>query len=110
MKRYSALLAAILALPLAVVLSVSSAQAAGDATAGKAVYAKKCQGCHGLKGEKAKFGAITFNAVNSKEVQGRSDADLKKQSVSGVTGKMMKTNGVSDADLDNVVAYMRTLK
>jgi mono/diheme cytochrome c family protein len=111
MKRNSAVLAA-LALPLAAVmiLTASSSQAAGDAAAGKAVYQKKCQACHGINGEKAKFGPTTFNAVNSKEVQGRSDADLKKQSVSGVTGKMTTTKDVSDADLDNVVAYMRTLK
>lgn len=111
MKRNSAVLAAV-ALPLAAVMifTASPLQAAGDAAAGKVVYQKKCQMCHGVNGEKTKFGPTTFLAANSKEVLSRSDADLKKQSVSGVTGKMTTTKGVTDKDLDDVVAYMRTLK
>ena len=109
MKRYRAVVAIISALPFAVTIAASPVLAAGDPAAGKPVYVKKCQACHGPNGEKTKFGATTYAALNSKDVQSRSDEDLKKQSVYGVTGKMPKTP-VPDADMDNLIAYMRTFK
>jgi hypothetical protein len=42
-------------------------------------------------------------------VQAMSDADLKKVITSGM-GKMKPVTTVTGADLDNVVAYVRTLK
>jgi len=110
MKRNLAVAALVLGLAMAMILTAMPSQAAGDAAAGKTVYDKKCKLCHGANGEKTKFGATTFLACNSKEVLARSDADLKKQSVSGVTGKMPVTKGLTDKDLDDLVAYMRTFK
>src|SRR3989337_2263826 len=56
--------------------------AAGDATAGKALYDKKCATCHGKLGEGnpnlAKTLKVEFRHLGSKEVQAKSDDELKK--------------------------------
>lgn len=84
----------------------------GDAAAGKAVYWKKCATCHGAEGEGkeaiAKMMKVELRHLGSKEVQAKSDADLKKLSAEG-TGKMKPVTGLKDADLNNLVAYLRSL-
>src|SRR5271166_88044 len=84
---------------------------AADAAAGKAVYAK-CKTYHGANGEgnpaMAKVFKTEIKPLSDPEVQGMSDADIKKI-VSDGKGKM-KPVAVSGADLDNVVAYVKTLK
>jgi mono/diheme cytochrome c family protein len=110
MKR-STLLVGFLALPLAMLFATSSVKAQkGDADDGKDVYKKKCQSCHGANGEKTTYKDQTFAAMTSKDVQGLSDADLKKESVSGKTGKMDAVKGLSPQDLADLVAYIRTMK
>jgi hypothetical protein len=52
---------------------------------------------------------VTWVPLGSADVQKMSDDDLKKV-VSGGKGKMKPVSSVSGADLDNVVAYVRTLK
>ncbi|MBI3405325.1 MAG: cytochrome c [Acidobacteria bacterium] len=85
----------------------------GDAAAGKAIYTSKCAMCHGAAGEgkeaMAKMLKVEFKHLGSKEVQAKSDADLKKEIGEGV-GKMKPVKLASDADVANVIAYMRTLK
>lgn len=85
----------------------------GDATEGKTAYNKKCVTCHGKEGEgkaaMAKMLKVEMKHLGSKEVQAKSDADLTKNIVEGV-GKMKPVKGLSDADVANVVAYLRTLK
>jgi mono/diheme cytochrome c family protein len=87
--------------------------AAGDAAAGKAVYEKSCRSCHGADGTPnagiAKMLKIEMRHLGSAEVQKRSDDDLKKVTVEG-EGKMKPVKTVTGKDLDNVVAYVRTLK
>ncbi len=84
---------------------------AADAAAGKAVYAK-CKTCHGANGEgnpaMAKIFKTEIKPLSDPSVQGMSDADIKKIIMDG-KGKM-KPVAVSGADLDNVVAYVKTLK
>jgi mono/diheme cytochrome c family protein len=84
----------------------------GDATAGKAVYAKSCATCHGADGTPkeaiAKALKVDMKHLGSPEVQARSDDALKKEVVEGV-GKMKPVKGISDTDLSNVIAYIRTL-
>jgi mono/diheme cytochrome c family protein len=110
MKRYATLLASLLVLPLAFLASVSSVKAQkGDADSGKDVYNKKCKSCHGANGEKTTYKDQTFAALTAKEVQSLSDADLKKESINGKTGKMGKVT-LSDSDAADVVAYVRSLK
>ncbi len=84
----------------------------GDATAGKTVYRKRCSGCHGQTGEPkkamAKMLKLQLRALGSKEVQAKSDAQLRKDIVEG-TGKMKPVKKLSATDVDNVIAYVRTL-
>jgi mono/diheme cytochrome c family protein len=86
---------------------------AADAAAGKAVYEKKCASCHGAAGEGkeavAKMLKVELKHLGSKEVQAKTDADLKKLILEGM-GKMKAVAGIDAKAADNVVAYMRTLK
>lgn len=79
---------------------------------GKALFAVKCQACHGANGEGKPAIAKMFNAtihpLGSKEVQSKSDADLKKIILTG-QGKM-KPIAVSDSEAADIVAFIRTLK
>ncbi|MFQ5696465.1 MAG: c-type cytochrome [Terriglobia bacterium] len=86
---------------------------AGDTGAGKKVYAKKCATCHGKQGEGkpaiAKMMKVELRHLGSKEVQAKSDEQLRKATVEGV-GKMKPVKGLSDEDVANLIAYLRTLK
>ena len=88
----------------------ASELASRDADDGKDVYKKKCQSCHGANGEKTTYKDVTFPALTDKKVQAESDADLKKESAEGKTGKMGSVKGMSAQDLSDVVAFMRSLK
>ena len=86
---------------------------AADAKVGQAVYDKSCKSCHGSDGTPnaaiAKMLKVEIKDLKSAEVQGMSDADLKK-TISDGTGKMKPVKAVSASDADNVVAYIRSLK
>jgi mono/diheme cytochrome c family protein len=92
--------------------SIAAAQG-GDATAGKAAYAKSCAGCHGAAGEGketlAKALKVEIHPLGSQEVQSKSDDQIRKDITQGV-GKMKPVAKLSDQDLSNVVAYVRSLK
>jgi mono/diheme cytochrome c family protein len=85
---------------------------AGDVAMGKDMFAKKCASCHGAAGEGkdtvAKALKVELHHLGSKEVQGKSDGDLKKMILEG-TGKMKAVKDVDGKGADDVVAYMRTL-
>jgi mono/diheme cytochrome c family protein len=80
---------------------------AADAAAGKAVYDAKCKTCHGATGEgnagMAKALKVELKALSS------TTADVKKVITEG-QGKMKPVASVTGADLDNVVAYVHSLK
>jgi mono/diheme cytochrome c family protein len=86
---------------------------AADAKAGQAPYDKSCKSCHGPDGTPnaavAKMTKVEMRDLKSPEVQSRSDADLKKVITDG-EGKMRPVTSVTGAALDNVIAYMRSLK
>jgi mono/diheme cytochrome c family protein len=86
---------------------------AQDAAAGKAVYSKKCQSCHGADGSgnptMANALKVEIKPLSSDEVQKMSDADLKKVVTNGM-GKMKPVTGLMPAELDSVVAFVRTFK
>jgi mono/diheme cytochrome c family protein len=86
--------------------------AAGDATAGKVLYEKKCASCHAKDGAGnpgiAKALKVELRHLGSKEVQAKSDDELKKIVTEG-TEKKKPVKGLTDDDLANVIAYLRTL-
>ncbi|MBA3916575.1 MAG: cytochrome c [Acidobacteriales bacterium] len=92
--------------------SLAFAQA-GDVNAGKIVYDKKCRICHGDNGEGNPEVAKKLNAeqkpLGSDDIQKQSDADLRKTITEG-KGKMKPPKNVTDADITNVIAFVRTLK
>lgn len=97
---------------LSVACLFAGVASAADAAAGKAVFGTKCRACHGADGQGnpaiAKAMNVEMKPFSSADVQKKSDADLKAAITMG-TGKM-KPVAIAGADLDNVVAYIRTLK
>ena len=81
---------------------------AADAAAGKATFTAKCKTCHGDDGTGNPAIAKVMK-VELKPLSGASDADIKTAVTAGV-GKMKPVAGVAGADLDNVTAYVHTLK
>ena len=98
---------------LLLTILVGLAVAAGDGAAGKAVYDKSCKTCHGATGVAnpniAKMMKVEIKNLGSADVQAHGDADLKKVVTDG-QGKMKPIKSVAGKDLDNVVAYVRSLK
>ena len=93
-------------------LSVAAGLAA-DAKAGQAAYDKSCKSCHGADGTAnpaiAKMMKVDMRDLKSAEVQGMSDADIKAV-ITGGKGKMKPVKTVSGGSVDDVVAYVHTLK
>ena len=81
---------------------------AASATAGQAVYKAKCQMCHAADGS-GNLPKAKANPLGGAIVQAKSDAQLKSVVTAGA-GTMKPVAGVAGADLDNVVAFIRTLK
>jgi hypothetical protein len=52
---------------------------------------------------------VAMPPLASKEVQAKSDADLKKVILAG-KGKMKPVAGVAEKQADDIVAFLRTLK
>ena len=98
---------------LSLTISMGLAVAAGDAAAGKAVYIKSCQTCHGATGvanpKIASMMKVDMKDLGSAEIQKISDEDLKETITKG-KGKMKPVKTVAGKDMDNVVAYVRSLK
>ncbi|MDE3136655.1 MAG: cytochrome c [Acidobacteriota bacterium] len=84
----------------------------GSAKDGKAVYDHSCKSCHGMNGEGNESLAKMMHAkilpLGSKEVQAKSDAELKKDITEGV-GKMPAVKNLSVKQVDDLVAFIRSL-
>jgi len=93
--------------------AVSIAPAFAGPSEGKEVFAKSCKACHGAEGQgnpgMAKMLKVEMRPLGSKEVQAQSDADLKKIVTQG-KGKMKAVSSLSAKQVDDVVAFIRTLK
>jgi mono/diheme cytochrome c family protein len=99
---------------LCLALAVSApAGAAGDAAKGKDLYSRKCQACHAADGKgspamQKKYGDA-WKAHGSREVQAMTDDELIA-AFRKVTLHAPIAKSASDADLADLVAFIRTLK
>ncbi len=85
---------------------MAAAQSAAD------TYKAKCQGCHGPGGVPSEGMAksMGLKPLGGADVQGMSDADLTGAIANG-KGKMKGFKGtLTDAQIKDMVAYIRTLK
>lgn len=81
---------------------------AADAAAGKATYDAKCKTCHGGDGT-GNPAIAKMMKVDLKPLGAQSEAEVKTAVTMGV-GKMKAVTGIGGGDLDNLVAYVHTLK
>jgi mono/diheme cytochrome c family protein len=92
-------------------LSVLAAQK-GNVAKGKELFEIRCAVCHGNEGEgkeaMAKLFGVKLPVLGSKEVQSLNDAALKKIMLEG-KGKM-KPVTLSTQELENAIAFLRSLK
>lgn len=95
------------ALVVSALLIASGSVLAGDAAAGKAKYAM-CGGCHGSNGVSA---SPTYPSLAGKDAA-FVKAELGKFRSGERDNATMKAMaaGLSDADIDNLAAYVATLK
>src|SRR5262245_22773155 len=105
-------ISAMLLLTAMILFCSPSSLKAADVAAGKEAFAKKCSSCHGTAGEgKESLAAllkVELKNLGSKEVQSKSDAEIKKIALEG-TGKMKAVKDLDAKTADNIVAYLRTL-
>ena len=84
-----------------------------NASNGKVVNDAKCKSCHGADGTPnasvAKMMKVEIKDLKSSDVQSMSEGDLKKVITDG-KGKMRPIKTVSGTDLDDVVAYVKSMK
>ena len=99
----------ILILSAAVALS-STAAVAADAKAGKVAYDKSCKSCHGADGT-PNAAVAKMMKVDIKDLKTTSltDAQIKAVITSG-QGKMKPVAAVTGGTVDDVIAYVRSLK
>jgi mono/diheme cytochrome c family protein len=94
-------------------LVISAGLSWAGAPEGKEIYTAKCAPCHGANGEGkaaiAKMYNVTQAPLASKEVQAKSDDQLKQVILKG-QGKMKPVAGITEKQAADVVAFVRTLK
>jgi mono/diheme cytochrome c family protein len=94
-------------------LTVSPAVlAAGDVAAGKTSFHNHCAVCHGDDGLANTPMAKAFNAdmdLHDAKATALKDADIETIIKNG-TGKMPKPPGVTDDEIPNLIAYIRSLQ
>ncbi len=82
--------------------------AAASAKDGETVYTAKCKNCHAVDGAGNPAIGKMMN-VTLKPLGAQTDAEIKAAVTMGA-GKMKPVAGVSASDVDNVAAYVHTLK
>ena len=91
----------------------AAAASAADSKAGQAIYLKSCKSCHGVDGTPnpgmVKMLKVDMRNLGSAEVQAQSDDAIEKVITAG-KGKMKPVTSVTGKSVDDVVAFVRTLK
>ena len=87
---------------------------AADVKAGEDAFNKSCKMCHGDKGATpnpgvSKMFGVPIPLLGSKEVQSKSDAEIRTVITQG-KGKMPAAKNVTGSAIDDVIAYVRTFK
>lgn len=99
-------------LTLCILIATPPAFAGGGGPDGAAIYKAKCAMCHGPDGAgQTTMGKnLKLRDLRSAEVQKQTDAELVKWIADG-KGKMPAYKGkLTPAEIDALVAFMRTLK
>ena len=91
---------------IAIPLALVSSSAWADAADGKAVFESKCRACHGADG---KGNPSMVKAMGVKPIGGTSQADTKAAVTKG-KNKMKPIASVTGKQLDDVAAYVSSLK
>jgi len=100
---------------VALMATVAGIALAADAKAGADVFNKSCKVCHGADGATpndavSKMLGAPIPVLSSAPIQAKSDADLKTALTAG-KGKMPAVlKSATPASVDDVVAYIRSLK
>jgi len=115
-RRWNAMTLVICVLSVLLLSQARDAGAAGDAAKGKPIYEKHCLVCHGPQGKGdgptgtlVKPPAANFTAEPSKK---KSEADMREAVEKGRLGTAMGPwkGLLSPADLEDVLAYVMTLR
>lgn len=98
----------VIAATAAALMGFAASAVAGDAAAGKAKYGT-CSGCHGANG--AGLAAAGYPALTGKDAATIAEAlhAFKSGARQNPTMQAMVA-GLSDADIDNIAAYVATMK
>jgi mono/diheme cytochrome c family protein len=96
-----------------ILVAFGAASAWAGADEGKAIFDKACKSCHGADGAGnptiAKMMKVEIPALSSAAVQALPDADLRAVVTKG-KGKMKPVASVTGNQVDDVIAFVRTLK
>ncbi|HVV46174.1 MAG TPA: cytochrome c [Bryobacteraceae bacterium] len=102
---------------LALMATVTGVALAADANAGKAIYEKQgsCINCHGKDGAApnealGKMLQVTIPTLADAQFQASKTDDDIKNAITKGHGKMPAQKNVPADQVDNVVAYVRSLK
>ncbi|HEX20128.1 MAG TPA: cytochrome c [Acidiferrobacteraceae bacterium] len=92
---------------LSIILASPFSLMAADTGKGKVLYQEKCAACHGADGKAVLPGSPNFNKGDRME---KSNVVLKKSVLNGLNAMPPFKGALSDANVGDVLAYIRKLK